>query len=172
MNDRLRVPRYCETCGLTLEAIEEHTIETLLPEKNTGRAYEVGDTIKLPGTAVAIARSGFRPGFREIDDLDDLWFVLLWRCQSPGCGADNGLSLHIRGSVLVAAESATLGRDALCRAHFLDQEIGNGEVQRVYRRVYPDEDDDVVALMQLEWMLQDICAGRYDDGEGDATSTS
>lgn len=163
VNDRLRVLRHCETCGLTLDAIEEHTIDTALPKKTTGRAYEVGDAIELPATAVGIFRSGFRPGFREIDQLDDLWFVLLWHCPSPGCGAENGLSLHIRHSVLVAAESATLGREALCRAHFLDQEIGNGEVRSVYRRVYPDEDDDVVELMQLEWMLRDICAGRYDD---------
>jgi hypothetical protein len=163
VNDRLRVPRSCRTCGLTLAAIEEHTIETVLPQKNTGRAYGLGDAIELPTTALDILRSGFRPGVREIDQLDDLWFVLLWRCQAAGCGAENGLSLHIRDSVLVAAESATLGREALCRAHFLAQEIGNGEVRRVYRRVYPDEDDDVVALMQLEWMLQDICEGRYDD---------
>lgn len=161
MPDHLCVPRLCGTCGRR----SDHLIEFVLPEENAGRRYELGDTIKLPATANGIFRSGFRAGFRDIDQLDDLWFLLLWRCQPPGCGAENGLSLRIRESVLVAAESATLGKEALCRADFLDQEIGNGEVQRVYRRVYPDEDDDMVSLMQLEWMLEDICAGRYDDSE-------
>ncbi|EDM79204.1 hypothetical protein PPSIR1_27598 [Plesiocystis pacifica SIR-1] len=158
MVDRLRLPRHCEACGLRLQATDEHSIETILPKRNTGRAYTLGDTIVLPDSAVSIRRSGFRAGLRELERLDDLWFLLLWQC--PECGADNGLSLRILESVLVAAESATLGRAALCRAHFLDQEIGNGEVQRIYRRVYPDEDGDIVELMQLEWMLEDLCEGR------------
>lgn len=154
--DFIAMPRRCEVCGLTLAAGEGDVIRTQLARSNSRRTYRVGDTIEVPADSASILDSGFWFGPAIPSSLDDLWLLLLWRCPTPDCAADNALLVHVRDGVLTATECAPLAK-ALCRANFISQDITGHHLRRVYQQRFPGADLETTAVMGIDDFLDELC---------------